>query len=197
MLAIKSLIKLQMQISAIIILVVTCLISGSHTVPTSKEALEDNEDLVKDSTENVFRDKRNAGPDVPINLKEEIKRAPMRFGKRAPMRFGKRAPMRFGKRDSNIDDELGSLNILRSIRAPMRFGKRSYTFTKKAPMRFGKRAPMRFGKRDFEDPDTFEDDYEDVIFAKRAPMRFGKRSDQFDDLDYTLWEQDYIDPSRV
>merc|ERR1719300_1326620 len=114
--------------------------------------------------------------------KEGVKRAPMRFGKRAPMRFGKRAPMRFGKRDSNIDDELGSLNILRSIRAPMRFGKRSYTFTKKAPMRFGKRAPMRFGKRDFEDPDTFEDDYEDVIFAKRAPMRFGKRSDQFDDL---------------
>ena len=42
-------------------------------------------------------------------------RAPMRFGKRseevkrAPMRFGKRAPMRFGKREyfNEIDDSLG------------------------------------------------------------------------------------------
>jgi len=79
--------------------------------------------------------------------------------KRAPMRFGKRAPMRFGKRE--FDEELNEFKILRSARAPMRFGKRSDT-TKRAPMRFGKRAPMRFGKRDYEAPsfmNYYNDDY--------------------------------------
>ena len=75
--------------------------------------------------------------------------------KRAPMRFGKRAPMRFGKRE--FDDDLDEYQILRSARAPMRFGKR-------APMRFGKRAPMRFGKRDFEAP-SFVNNYDEYVIG--------------------------------
>merc|ERR1719309_1072400 len=95
--------------------------------------------------------KREVGTDHGLGLlmKEEDKRAPMRFGKRAPMRFGKRAPMRFGKRDSDIDNDVAAIEILRSIRAP-----------------------MRFGKRDIEDPENTDEEYDDVIFSKRAPMRF-------------------------
>ena len=129
--------------------------------------------------------------------KEGVKRAPMRFGKRAPMRFGKRAPMRFGKRDSDIDNDFGGIDFLRSVRAPMRFGKRSYGFTKKAPMRFGKRAPMRFGKRDLEEAENLDEEYDDVIFAKRAPMRFGKRSDYYDDLEDAALIFDYFDHPRL
>merc|ERR1719184_556955 len=98
--------------------------------------------IVKDDTledrrvEQAMRTKREVAPDQTLGLlmKDETKRAPMRFGKRAPMRFGKRAPMRFGKRDSDIDNDVAAIEFLRSIRAPMRFGKRSYSFTKKAPI---------------------------------------------------------------
>lgn len=82
---------------------------------------------------------------------QEIKRAPMRFGKRAPMRFGKR----------EFIEEPEEFQILRSVRAPMRFGKRS-DLSKRAPMRFGKRAPMRFGKRDFEAP-SFVNNYDEYV----------------------------------
>ena len=81
--------------------------------------------------------------------------------KRAPMRFGKRAPMRFGKRE--FVDEPDEYQILRSARAPMRFGKRS-DLSKRAPMRFGKRAPMRFGKRDFRAP-SFVNNYDEYVIG--------------------------------
>jgi len=138
----------------------------------------------------VLRVKREAGTEhgLDVLIKDEVKRAPMRFGKRAPMRFGKRAPMRFGKRDSDIDNDVAAIEFLRSVRAPMRFGKRSYSFTKKAPMRFGKRAPMRFGKRDIEEPENTNEDYDDVIFSKRAPMRFGKRGNFDEYLDDNLYD---------
>merc|ERR1711911_513613 len=74
---------------------------------------------------------------------QEIKRAPMRFGKRAPMRFGKR----------EFIEEPEEFQILRSVRAPMRFGKRSD---------LSKRAPMRFGKRDFEAP-SFINNYDEYV----------------------------------
>lgn len=80
--------------------------------------------------------------------------------KRAPMRFGKRAPMRFGKREF-VDEPEEDLQILRSVRAPMRFGKRS-DILKRAPMRFGKRAPMRFGKRDYEAP-SYVNNYDEYV----------------------------------
>ena len=112
----------------------------------------------------------------------------MRFGKRAPMRFGKRAPMRFGKRDSG--NNLAAIEFSRSLRAPMRFGKRY-------PMRFGKRAPMKFSKTDFEEPESIDEEYDDVIFNKRAPMRFGKRNDDFDDLYFDRVVLDYSDHNIV
>jgi hypothetical protein len=170
-----------MQLAFLIVLVVA-FVSSSYTVlvehPEDREGdVELNDNLAVKHLENNLRQKREVGPDQGLDLliKDEEKRAPMRFGKRAPMRFGKRAPMRFGKRDS--DSDLAAIEFLRSARAPMRFGKRFYSFTKKAPMRFGKRAPMRFGKRDAEEPENTDEEYDDVIFTKRAPMRFGKRSD--------------------
>ena len=171
-----------------VFLAVVVLTYSSYSQAVKEEgqgdALTSNADLAG----NHLRTKREVGPDQALGLmiKDEVKRAPMRFGKRAPMRFGKRAPMRFGKRDSDIDNDISAIEFLRSARAPMRFGKRSYSFTKKAPMRFGKRAPMRFGKRDSEEPENTDEEYDDVIFTKRAPMRFGKRSDVDDDLDYAV-----------
>ena len=182
----------------VLLTVVVAFTSYICAVPV--DYLEDGEEaLAEKHVEDTLRTKREVGPDQGLDLviKDEIKRAPMRFGKRAPMRFGKRAPMRFGKRDSDIDSDIDAIEFLRSARAPMRFGKRSYSFTKKAPMRFGKRAPMRFGKRDAEEPENTDEEYDDVIFAKRAPMRFGKRSDDYDDdLDYAVG-MDYLNHLRA
>ena len=177
-----------MQLVLLTILLITfTIISKAATVKEQEKGLvKDGQDEVK-QVGDLLRYKREVGTEQGLGLlmKEEDKRAPMRFGKRAPMRFGKRAPMRFGKRDSDIDNDVAAIEFLRSVRAPMRFGKRSYSFTKKAPMRFGKRAPMRFGKRDIEEPENTDEDYDDVIFSKRAPMRFGKRNYYDDYAEYS------------
>merc|ERR1719334_1560295 len=99
-----------MQVILLTLLIITFTISSKATTVRTNNNRGVKDDIVEQQVGEVLRVKREAGTEqgLDVLIKDEVKRAPMRFGKRAPMRFGKRAPMRFGKRDSDIDNDVAA-----------------------------------------------------------------------------------------